>query len=116
MTSQQVYICRSCQSGNTRTFGSEIGLHFAGMSGLEKPIVFVFPEVAVCLSCGHAEFTVPETELGVLESNTPVDSAASVMSAAGVSDEQSQPLPEVKPFAATADETITPKNRTKRRR
>jgi hypothetical protein len=116
MTSQQVYICPSCGSQNTRKFGSEIGLHFAGMSGLEKPIVFVFPEIMVCLACGHAEFTVPDTELGVLEKNTPVDNAATVMSTGEVSNEQSKPLPEVKPSAATADETITPKNRTKRRR
>jgi len=116
MTSQQVHICQSCGSENTRKFGSEIGLHFAGMRGLERPIVFVFPEVAVCLNCGHAEFSVPETELSVLESNTPVENAATVMSAGSVSNEHSEPRLEVKPFGAAADETITPKNRTKRRR
>jgi hypothetical protein len=29
--------------------GGEIGLHFKRIEGLNKPIVFVFPEVIVCL-------------------------------------------------------------------
>jgi hypothetical protein len=37
----------------------EIAIHFPGVKGLEKPIVWVFPEVSVCLSCGNAEFVVP---------------------------------------------------------
>jgi hypothetical protein len=44
----------------------EIAIHFPGVKGLEKPIVWVFPEVLVCLSCGNAEFVVPERELRVL--------------------------------------------------
>jgi hypothetical protein len=33
---------------------------------VNKPTVWVFPEVLVCLDCGVSEFTVPETELRVL--------------------------------------------------
>jgi len=33
------------------------------MEGLEKPAVFVFPKIVVCLNCGHSEFSMPETEL-----------------------------------------------------
>ena len=83
---------------------------------MDKPIVFVFPEVAICLTCGHAEFTVPETELRVLATNTPVENAAVVLSSSRASNQQFQPRSEVMPTSRTTDETITPKNRTKRRR
>ena len=115
MTSQRHLICKSCGSENNGKLGGEIGLHFKGIGGLDKPIVFVFSEVVVCLSCGHAEFRVPETELRVLETNTPVENAAIVMSSGDPSNDQFQPRTEVK-RVATTDETITPRNRTKRRR
>jgi hypothetical protein len=47
---------------------SEVSIHFPGREGLEKPIVWVFSRVMVCLDCGFAEFTVSETELHRLES------------------------------------------------
>jgi hypothetical protein len=33
---------------------------------LDKPVVWVFPELVVCLNCGAAEFSVPEAELCLL--------------------------------------------------
>jgi hypothetical protein len=37
-----------------------------GLKNIDKPIVWVFPELIVCLDCGTAEFVVPEDELRVL--------------------------------------------------
>jgi hypothetical protein len=42
-------------------------MHFPGLKGLDKPTVWVFPELKVCLDCGFSDFTVPERELCVLE-------------------------------------------------
>ncbi len=66
--------CRShCNSCDTEsTFNSEIAIHFRGREGLDKPIVWIFPEIAVCLKCGFAELTVPERELQVLTHGIPV--------------------------------------------
>lgn len=64
--------CKSCQSSDQRTFNGEIAIHFPGLDGLDKPIVWVFPKLVVCLQCGFSEFTVPERELQVLEKGTPV--------------------------------------------
>jgi hypothetical protein len=58
--------CKSCGSHNQSKFTAEIAIHFSGLKGLEKPIVWVFPELSVCLNCGIAEFAIPETELRVL--------------------------------------------------
>jgi len=58
--------CKSCGSAKQRKFTAEIAIHFPGMKGLEKPIVWVFPDLLVCLNCGNAEFAIPETELRVL--------------------------------------------------
>ena len=55
--------CKSCQSENQRNFNGEVAIHFPGLKGLDKPIVWVFPKLLVCLNYGFTEFVVPETEL-----------------------------------------------------
>jgi len=51
-------------------FLGEICLHFpGGLPSLDKPLVWVYPKVVVCLDCGSAQFTVPETELKVIKEN-----------------------------------------------
>jgi hypothetical protein len=56
-------MCKSCGSFNQSKFAGEIAIHFRGLKNIDKPAVWVFPEVVVCLDCGTAQFTVPETEL-----------------------------------------------------
>lgn len=41
----------------------QMGIHFLGLENIDKPTVWVFPEVVVCLDCGTAEFADPEAEL-----------------------------------------------------
>jgi len=55
--------CKSCGSVNQSRFTTEICIHFPGLKNIEKPVVFVFPEILVCLDCGSAEFAMPEAEL-----------------------------------------------------
>ena len=59
-------ICKQCASDTLKGFNAEVAIHFPGLEGLNKPIVWVFPKMLVCSNCGFAEFTVPERELGVL--------------------------------------------------
>jgi hypothetical protein len=58
--------CRSCGSENLDGFTAEIAIHFPGLRNLHKPIVWVFPNLVVCLDCGTAQFVVPEAELRLL--------------------------------------------------
>jgi hypothetical protein len=58
--------CFLCKSGNQAEFPTEMILHFQGRMNLNKPGVWVFPKVVVCLDCGCSWFTVPETELALL--------------------------------------------------
>jgi len=58
--------CKRCRSDSHSVFNGETAIHFPGLKGLDKPIVWVFPKLAVCLECGFAEFTIPERELSVL--------------------------------------------------
>ena len=55
--------CKSCGSVNQRKFSAEMAIHFLGLNNIDMPVVWVFPEVVVCLDCGTAEFAVPEAEL-----------------------------------------------------
>ena len=43
--------CR-CPSKNRRKLNAELALHFPGRKGLDKPVVWAFPEALVCLNCG----------------------------------------------------------------
>jgi hypothetical protein len=56
------YPCKSCGSLNQGNFNGEVAIHFPGLKNIDKPIVWVFPKVTVCLDCGTAEFDVPEAE------------------------------------------------------
>jgi hypothetical protein len=58
--------CKWCASGNRAEFTSEMNLHFPGRKNLDKPGIFVFPKVLVCLDCGSSQFAVPESELALL--------------------------------------------------
>jgi hypothetical protein len=44
-------------------YPAEIAIHFRGLANINKPHVFLFPLVVVCLDCGMAEFAIPEREL-----------------------------------------------------
>ena len=58
--------CRTCGSDKQAEFTAEIALHFPGPGNLDKPHLLVFPRILVCLNCGSAEFTVPESQLQIL--------------------------------------------------
>ena len=77
--------CQKCSSANQSTFDGEVAIHFSGLKGLDKPIVWVFPKLAVCLECGSTEFVVPETELRVLLHGTSGVNAV-VLAEAGTSE------------------------------
>jgi len=54
--------CKSCHSLNQSHFGGEMGIHFMGLRNLDKPTVWVFPRLLVCMDCGFTEFNLPEAE------------------------------------------------------
>jgi len=55
--------CVKCGSDSLSEFSSEIAIHFSARENLDKPHVFVFPKVMVCLDCGFSEFSIAEPEL-----------------------------------------------------
>ena len=69
-------LCKRCSSENPRTFSGEVAIHFLGLEGIDKPIVWVFPDLEVCFHCGFTVFTVPQRELTVLSTGKAVEGAA----------------------------------------
>jgi hypothetical protein len=67
--------CKGCVSNKQSLLNGEIAIHFPGLKGLNKPIVWVFPKLAVCLECGFTAFTLPETELGMIVKGAAVEGA-----------------------------------------
>ena len=59
--------CSSCGSEKQAEFSAEMNIHFPGEKGFDKPVVWVFPKLQVCLGCGLTLFTIPDTELRLLE-------------------------------------------------
>jgi hypothetical protein len=58
--------CKSCGSINQSKFRGEIAIYFPGLKNIDKPVVWVFPDLVLCLDCGTAEFEVPDAELRLL--------------------------------------------------
>jgi hypothetical protein len=58
--------CQSCGSEKMSKFDAEVGIHFPGLKNIDKPTIFVFPKILICLNCGMAQFAVPEAQLRLL--------------------------------------------------
>jgi hypothetical protein len=56
-------ICKACQSTHQGEFQAEINIHFSGKENLDKPTVWVFPKLLICLDCGFTEFRIPKPQL-----------------------------------------------------
>ena len=67
-----MYPCPSCQSSNQAEFPSELLIHFSGRENLDKPGVWVFPKLLVCLDCGFLQSTVPAPELAQLAASASI--------------------------------------------
>ena len=55
--------CESCGSIHQKKFSAEVGIHFPELKDIDKPVVWVFADLVVCLDCGTAGFAVREEEL-----------------------------------------------------
>ena len=73
----------SCSLKNQRRLNAELALHFPGLKGLDKPIVWAFPEVSVCLNCGFAVFALADAPLKELGQAYPDDDLPSADNLAG---------------------------------
>ena len=69
--------CKSCPSEHQSSLNGEIAIHFPGLKGPDKPIVWVFPKLLVYLNCGFTEFAIPEGDLLILRDETDSSAAAS---------------------------------------
>jgi len=58
--------CKTCGSDKQAKFTAEIAVHFSGPNNLDKPHLLVFPQILVCLNCGNAGFTIPQSQLPIL--------------------------------------------------
>jgi len=67
---------RSCRSVNQAEFRAELLIHFGGLKNLDKPGVWLFPELLVCLECGFAQTTIPASELAQLAAENPTRTRA----------------------------------------
>jgi hypothetical protein len=61
--------CRSCGATDQTEFASELSLHVLGLENVDKPAVWAFPKLLVCMACGFAELTIGENELRLLRIN-----------------------------------------------
>ena len=58
--------CRVCGSEHVQKLRGEIAMRVPGLKNIDKPVVWLFPDIVVCMDCGIAEFAVPQDELRML--------------------------------------------------
>ena len=58
--------CMVCGSDKLTKYTAEMNIHLTGLANLNRPSVWVFPELLVCLNCGFSPFMVPNAELSQL--------------------------------------------------
>jgi len=78
-----VMLCLSCGSDKLAELTAEMLVHYRGLKHLEKPGVWLFPEVLICLDCGFGRFIVPRTELASVASGASTDEPSNLGQSAG---------------------------------
>jgi hypothetical protein len=68
--------CLLCGSGNQVELNAEMLIHFSGPKNLDKPGVWIFPKLLVCLDCGSSHFTAPPKELASMAHTLEISSPA----------------------------------------
>jgi hypothetical protein len=63
--------CPECALSNQAEFSAEMVVHSSGLKNIDRPAVYVFPKILVCLDCGSARFIVPKSELASLADSVP---------------------------------------------
>jgi mannitol-specific phosphotransferase system IIBC component len=74
-------MCSSCGSSNQTEYTAEMLVHFGGLKNLDKPSVWVYPSLLVCMECGFTQATIPASALaelaaGAVTSESPMRSAS----------------------------------------
>jgi hypothetical protein len=59
--------CLLCTSNNNTEFVAELIIHFSGLENLDRPGVWAFPKLLVCLDCGFSYFILQKPELDHVE-------------------------------------------------
>ena len=58
---------------NQSKFTAEMAIHFPGLKNIDKPVVWVFPELVVCLDCGTADLLCRKLNCANLQKATPTE-------------------------------------------
>jgi hypothetical protein len=58
--------CVQCASGNIVELIAEMQIHLRGLKNIDRPGIWAFPAVLVCLDCGSSRFSIPKRELSRL--------------------------------------------------
>ena len=53
-------------------------IHFPGFKNLDKPGVWVFSKLLVCLDCGGSHLKIPERELAAVAKDTPANTSSTL--------------------------------------
>jgi hypothetical protein len=61
-----IIVCPSCRSAKQAEFMAEMLVHSPGLKNIDKPGVWVYPKLLVCLDCGCLQSTVPAPQLASL--------------------------------------------------
>jgi hypothetical protein len=70
--------CQQCESSNQAELATEMVIHFSGLKNLDKPGVWVFSKVLVCLDCGGSHLKIPERELAAVVKNTRANTSSAL--------------------------------------
>jgi len=55
-----------CTHSNQKQFPAETNIHFPGIAMLDKPTVWIFPQLVICMECGLSQFVIARRELAQL--------------------------------------------------
>jgi hypothetical protein len=66
----KINACHSCASARLMELDAEMNIHFPGLRNMDKPSIFVFPKIIVCLHCGLMQAQLSGEEVLRLQENT----------------------------------------------